>query len=222
MRVERRAWPCVCLRRVRDYAEVRADGSITANTADAALDLLEIDELGLDDLDRQVLAHYHRQIWRRARRSGHHRRLDQRRVRHDHGCGRALPACSLVFWNEPPAAAWPRRHAYRHLNIAPPPEDPGAARRSPAFLTRRGLTALFAGTLCLAVYPNDVAFLNSFDNGLTMIAFGRLLLIIGLAMALIGGILLVAGRYFPWLGNLPGDLHYESENVKIYISRWQP
>ena len=50
-----------------------------------------------------------------------------------------------------------------------------------------------------------------------MIAFGRLLLIIGLAMALIGGILLVAGRYFPWLGNLPGDLRYESGNVKIYI-----
>lgn len=36
-------------------------------------------------------------------------------------------------------------------------------------------------------------------------------------MALIGGILLVAGRYFPWLGNLPGDLRYESGNVKIYI-----
>ncbi len=50
-----------------------------------------------------------------------------------------------------------------------------------------------------------------------MIAFGRLLLIIGLAIAFIGVILLVAGRYFPWLGNLPGDLRYESDNVKIYI-----
>ena len=36
-------------------------------------------------------------------------------------------------------------------------------------------------------------------------------------MALIGGILLLAGRYFPWLGNLPGDIRYESDNVKIYI-----
>ncbi len=36
-------------------------------------------------------------------------------------------------------------------------------------------------------------------------------------MALIGGILLIAGRYFPWLGNLPGDIRYENENVKIYI-----
>jgi hypothetical protein len=50
-----------------------------------------------------------------------------------------------------------------------------------------------------------------------MIAFGRLLLIIGLAMAFIGAFLLIAGRYFPWLGNLPGDLRYESENFKIYF-----
>ena len=43
------------LRRVRDYAQVRADGSITHETAMAALDLMEIDHLGLDDLDRRVL-----------------------------------------------------------------------------------------------------------------------------------------------------------------------
>lgn len=43
------------LRRVRDYAEVRAEGEITGETAVAALTLLEIDNLGLDDLDRRVL-----------------------------------------------------------------------------------------------------------------------------------------------------------------------
>lgn len=43
------------LRRVRDYAQVRAGGKVTLETAVAALDLLEIDELGLDDLDRRVL-----------------------------------------------------------------------------------------------------------------------------------------------------------------------
>ncbi len=43
------------LRRVRDYAQVRAEGEITAATAIAALNLLEIDDLGLDDLDRRVL-----------------------------------------------------------------------------------------------------------------------------------------------------------------------
>jgi Holliday junction DNA helicase RuvB len=43
------------LRRLRDYAQVRAQGRITAQVAEAALALLEIDELGLDDLDRRVL-----------------------------------------------------------------------------------------------------------------------------------------------------------------------
>jgi Holliday junction DNA helicase RuvB len=43
------------LKRVRDYAEVRADGVITADVAGQALDLLEIDPLGLDDIDRRVL-----------------------------------------------------------------------------------------------------------------------------------------------------------------------
>ena len=43
------------LRRVRDYAQVRSDGAIAHDTAMAALDLMEIDVLGLDDLDRRVL-----------------------------------------------------------------------------------------------------------------------------------------------------------------------
>lgn len=50
-----------------------------------------------------------------------------------------------------------------------------------------------------------------------MIAFGRLMLIIGLAIAFIGLLLLLAGRYIPWLGNLPGDFRFETENVKIYV-----
>jgi holliday junction DNA helicase RuvB len=43
------------LRRVRDYAQVRADGAISADVAREALALLEVDDLGLDALDRQVL-----------------------------------------------------------------------------------------------------------------------------------------------------------------------
>jgi Holliday junction DNA helicase RuvB len=43
------------LRRVRDYAQVRADGTITAAVANEALDLLQVDALGLDDVDRRVL-----------------------------------------------------------------------------------------------------------------------------------------------------------------------
>ncbi|MGQ9585649.1 MAG: Holliday junction branch migration DNA helicase RuvB [Anaerolineae bacterium] len=43
------------LRRVRDYAQVRADGHITQQVAQEALTLLEVDPLGLDDLDRKLL-----------------------------------------------------------------------------------------------------------------------------------------------------------------------
>ena len=43
------------LRRVRDFAEVRGDGVITAEMARQALDLLNVDALGLDDMDRRVL-----------------------------------------------------------------------------------------------------------------------------------------------------------------------
>jgi Holliday junction DNA helicase RuvB len=43
------------LKRARDYAEVRMDGVLTAAAASAALDLLEVDELGLDRLDREIL-----------------------------------------------------------------------------------------------------------------------------------------------------------------------
>jgi Holliday junction DNA helicase RuvB len=43
------------LRRVRDYAEVRADGVITVDLAKAALELYEVDQMGLDRLDRAVL-----------------------------------------------------------------------------------------------------------------------------------------------------------------------
>jgi len=43
------------LRRVRDYAEVRADGVVTREIARAALEVYEVDELGLDRLDRAVL-----------------------------------------------------------------------------------------------------------------------------------------------------------------------
>jgi Holliday junction DNA helicase RuvB len=43
------------LRRVRDYAEVKADGRITAAVASAALARLNVDEFGLDDMDARIL-----------------------------------------------------------------------------------------------------------------------------------------------------------------------
>ena len=43
------------LKRVRDFAQVRAEGIITQSVAEAALNLLDIDALGLDEIDRRVL-----------------------------------------------------------------------------------------------------------------------------------------------------------------------
>ena len=43
------------LRRVRDYAQVRADGHITRGVAETALDLLEVDRFGLDEIDQKIM-----------------------------------------------------------------------------------------------------------------------------------------------------------------------
>ncbi len=43
------------LKRVRDYAQVKADGTITKEIAAAGLDMLEVDKLGLDSVDRNIL-----------------------------------------------------------------------------------------------------------------------------------------------------------------------
>jgi len=43
------------LRRVRDYAQVKADGTVSASIADAALKMLDVDQLGFDVMDRKLL-----------------------------------------------------------------------------------------------------------------------------------------------------------------------
>ncbi len=43
------------LKRVRDYADIKNEGKITPNIATSALDMLEIDSLGLDEMDRRLL-----------------------------------------------------------------------------------------------------------------------------------------------------------------------
>lgn len=43
------------LRRVRDFAEVKSDGHVTRTVADAALDMLDVDKIGLDVMDRKLL-----------------------------------------------------------------------------------------------------------------------------------------------------------------------
>jgi len=50
-----------------------------------------------------------------------------------------------------------------------------------------------------------------------MYDLARLLITMGLSIAFIGVVILLAVRYFPWLGNLPGDFRFQSENFKIYF-----
>lgn len=50
-----------------------------------------------------------------------------------------------------------------------------------------------------------------------MADFGRILIIIGLTLAFVGLIILVAVRYFPWLGRLPGDFSFEGDGFKFYF-----
>lgn len=50
-----------------------------------------------------------------------------------------------------------------------------------------------------------------------MAYFARLLIIIGLTIAFAGFMLLLATRFFPWLGNLPGDIKIEGEKFRIYF-----
>jgi uncharacterized protein HemY len=47
--------------------------------------------------------------------------------------------------------------------------------------------------------------------------FARLLIIIGLVIVFTGALILIAIRFFPWLGNLPGDVRIEQENFNVYI-----
>ena len=44
------------LRRVRDYAQIKADGNVTAKLADAALKMMDVDERGLDEMDKRIIS----------------------------------------------------------------------------------------------------------------------------------------------------------------------
>jgi hypothetical protein len=46
---------------------------------------------------------------------------------------------------------------------------------------------------------------------------GRLLLIVGGAIALAGLMLMLGGRFLPWLGHLPGDVRYQGQNVSCFF-----
>ena len=79
------------LRRVRDFAEVRGDGTIDSDVASDGLALFGVDRLGLDKVDRAILAHDLRAIRRRPGRSVDARDQRRRAARDRRGCLRAVP-----------------------------------------------------------------------------------------------------------------------------------
>jgi hypothetical protein len=46
---------------------------------------------------------------------------------------------------------------------------------------------------------------------------GRLFLVVGCGIALIGLLLILGERLFPWLGRLPGDIRYQGQNVSCFF-----
>ncbi|MEZ4584342.1 MAG: Holliday junction branch migration DNA helicase RuvB [Caldilineaceae bacterium] len=113
------------LRRVRDYAQVRARGHITLVVAQQALALQEIDELGLDDLDRRVLGAISSTssaaaplVWTRWPPASARRRR--------HGCGGAMRS-NWASWTAHRGAAWPPAPPYAHLHVEYPDRRPQAS-----------------------------------------------------------------------------------------------
>ena len=102
------------LRRVRDYAQVRADGVVSLDVAERALELYEVDELGLDRLDRGVLDVLCRRFGGGPVGPLHARRRGRRGARDGRGGRRAVPGPQRL---PGPYAAGPGRDPGR---LAPP------------------------------------------------------------------------------------------------------
>ena len=96
------------LKRVRDYAEVRMEGVVTAAAAEAALELLEVDERGLDRLDREILRAICVEVRRRPGRAFDARGGRGRGAGHDRG---RLRAVSVDAGTDQAHAAWTRGDA---------------------------------------------------------------------------------------------------------------
>ena len=116
------------LRRVRDFAEARADGVITLGVTREALELMEIDQLGLDDVDRRIL----RIIIEKYK--GGPVGLDTLAAAISEDRATIMDVyepylIQLGFIDRTPRGRTCTEHAYRHLDIAfPDAEDEGQQR----------------------------------------------------------------------------------------------
>jgi len=107
------------LRRVRDFAQVRGDGAIDQNGAKRALELLEVDELGFDEVDRKILVTLIEQY------GGGPAGIQAiaAAVGEDRGTLEDLYEPFLIqegFLQRTPRGRVATRRAYEHLDISPP------------------------------------------------------------------------------------------------------
>ena len=114
------------LRRVRDYAEARADGLITLAVTRDALALMEIDHLGLDDVDRRILSTIIEKF------GGGPVGLDTIGAAISEDSATIMDVyepylIQLGFIDRTPRGRTCTKHAYHHLGIAYP-EDPSAGQ----------------------------------------------------------------------------------------------
>jgi Holliday junction DNA helicase RuvB len=115
------------LRRVRDYAQVRADGRITRDVAQAQLALLDVDHFGLDDMDSRIL----RAIIEKFDGGPVGLGTIAAAIGDDPGTIEEVYEPFLVqngFLQRTPRGRIATAHAYRHLGFAPPAgrgEQPG-------------------------------------------------------------------------------------------------
>jgi holliday junction DNA helicase RuvB len=105
------------LRRVRDYAEVEGDGTVDLDVARAALEVFDVDELGLDRLDRRVLEALVDRFGGGPVGTGDPGDLGGGGVGHDRGRRRAVPAAARAAAAHP---ARPGRDAVRLRAPRPP------------------------------------------------------------------------------------------------------
>ena len=114
------------LRRVRDFAEVRADGTVTRAVARAALAVYDVDELGLDRLDRAVLGALVRGF------GGGPVGVSTLAVAVGEDPGTVEEVCAPFLVRAGMLARTPRGRvataaAWAHLGVSPPPDVPGPA-----------------------------------------------------------------------------------------------
>jgi Holliday junction DNA helicase RuvB len=113
------------LRRVRDFAQVHGDGSIDRDSARRALELLEVDEIGFDEVDRKILTTLIEQY------SGGPAGIQAiaAAVGEDRGTLEDLYEPFLIqegFLQRTPRGRVATRRAYEHLGIAPPTGSTGS------------------------------------------------------------------------------------------------